>query len=378
VAITPGNPAIEYTNNFGLYLWAPGQTASGNTIGTNPPATNMDTRGLSMDLVEFPGGGTSPTLATNNIINVLTTVNNTEYGGCAPGGAYGIQYDDGEQNASDTLNTVNAFSIACPATGLRVTTIKSGNSSSNNVYKGILCSIATCGVNATASPTPAAPVTGGYFDSTAAAPAFVSTNDSFIGDGASITIDSAGAGPTYFQNPTLGSGSNPSSYNMIAFWNNSGGSGAAATQIYFIDPVFTGLASRTSTSMQVGDNAPYDLAQYFIQWTYSGTVKGAVSGNPLVGALVTVTAAAGAGGGMECAATTTTGGAFSCSFVSPTSVNQLTEMDMKNSSTATLINTSHNPHSVVVSDSGAGCTTNTSSLSITSTTTGVVISLAGC
>jgi hypothetical protein len=38
VAVTPGNPAIEYTNNFCIYMWRSGQMASGTPAAPTRPA----------------------------------------------------------------------------------------------------------------------------------------------------------------------------------------------------------------------------------------------------------------------------------------------------------------------------------------------------
>jgi hypothetical protein len=360
--INPGAASVEYTNDFGIYAWACGDTVTGNTIGTNPPTGNQATRGISIDLVEFPSGCAGNTTVSSNTVNVITSTNNAEYGGCSIGGVYGIQIDDGGMNASITNNTVNAFSKSCAASGLRLTQLGTGNTSSGNTFSAHIVS------GSGFVPSAEYPTTGVYIDGEPSFPAFTSTNDTFLGDGSAIAFDYNGSGPITLSHCTLGSGTNPAAgFVTVSYWNGGG----TSTQTYLQDCTFTGLATKTLTNMQVGNGAPYDLAQYFVQWTYSGTVTGFLSGSPVSGAAVTVTASAGAGSGTECSTTTNASGQFSCTLATA-----LTELDMKNSTTVAQINTNHNPHSVVVSKSG--CTTNTSSLSITSTTTGASIVLGGC
>lgn len=362
--VNPGAAGVEYSNNFGIYAWACGQTVTGNTIGTNPPIGNQDARGISIDLVEFGSGCSGNTTVSGNTVNVIGYANNAEYGGCALGGTYGIQIDDGGMNTSISSNTVNAFSKACPSSGLRLTQIAAGNTSSGNTYSAHLMS------GATLTPSSATPVTGAYIDGQPSFPVFTSTGDTFLGDFSAIAVDSNGCGPMYFNSPTIGSGSNPTGFVTFSYWNNSG-TGNTCTGLHYVDPTFTGSASAADTNMKIGNNAPYELAQYFIQWTYSGQVTGFVSGSPVSGATVVVKASSGAGSGTECSTTTGATGLFSC-----TTTTAITQFDMKNSASVAQINTSHNPHSVVVSKSG--CTTNTSALTITSTTTGVGIVLGGC
>jgi hypothetical protein len=307
---------------------------------------------------------------------VIGKNNNTEYGGCQLGGMYGVQYDDNAQYASDTFNTIYAFANECGSAGLRLTQLGPNLSSSNNTYNAILCSVANCGATASITPTAEFPVAGAWLDNsplTVTSP-FVSTSDKFLADFAAIAVDSDGCYETDFVSPTLGSGGNPAAgWVTFSFWNVNN----PCTGIKVIDATYTGLASRTLTNMPIGNGSPYQHSQYFSQWSDNSIlVKGAVSGNPIVGATITITAAAGAGGGTECSATTNGSGLASCTFVSPSSENQLTEFDMANSTSVAQINTTHNPHAVVVS--AAGCTTNTSSLSITGTISGSTITLAGC
>jgi hypothetical protein len=362
--VNPGAASVEYTNDFGIYAWACGDTVTGNTIGTNPPTGNQATRGISIDLVEFPSGCAGNTTVSSNTVNVITSTNNAEYGGCSIGGVYGIQIDDGGMNATISGNTVNAFSKSCASAGLRLTDIGTGNKSTGNTYSAHVVS------GSGFTPTSQFPTTGVYIDGQPSFPVFTSVGDTFLGDGSAVAVDSNGCGPMYFETPTLGSGTNPVGFVTFSFWNNSG-TGNTCTGLHFVDPTFTGSATATSTNMKVGNNAPYELAQYFIQWTYSGTVTGFLSGAPVSGAAVVVTGSSASGSGTECSTTTSASGAFSC-----TGTTAVTQLDMKNSTTVAQINTNHNPHSVVVSKSG--CTTNTSALTITSTTTGVSIVLGGC
>ena len=371
--VNPGAPGTSLSNDFAIYAWACGQQVTNNKIGTNPPTGNQATRGISIDEVEFGSG--SPGCAgtynvSSNFVSVIANNHNAEYSGCAPTGTYGIQVDDGGENANIQLNTVNAFSNVCPSIALRITElgdgIVSGGTGLENTYSAHLMA------GASVTPGGDTPVAAVAFDSSSSGEPFNSIGDTFLGDGESVYVDSDGCGPAYFDSPTLGSGTNATNYYTFYFYNNSGGSGAACTQLYFSDPTFTGSASETSTFMQVGNNAPYDLAKYFIQYTYSGQVKGAVSGSPIIGASASVV---GHTGTTECTTTTDSGGNFSCT--GPGFPGALGKLDMSNSATATLINTTHNPHTLTITKSG--CTTFTnSSLNITAKSTGNAITLGGC
>jgi hypothetical protein len=368
--INPGAPSVEYTNDFGIYAWACGQTVTGNTIGTNPPTGNQATRGISIDLVEWPSGCSGTTTVANNTVNVITSTNNAEYGGCSIGGVYGIQIDDGGMNANIQSNTVNAFSKSCAASGLRLTQVGSGNVSGGSGVANTYSSHVESGSGFT--PSAEYPTTGVYIDGDPSYPAVVSEYDTFTGDGSAVAFDYNGSGPIFLDQCTLGEGSNPTGFVTVSYWNG----GANSTQTYFIDCSLAGGASFTSTNMQVGNGSPYLLAQYFVEWGYSVTVTGASSGLPISGATVVVTASSGAGSGTECSVTTNSSGQAFCTFASATSNNSLIQFDMKNSTSVAQINTNHNPHAVVVTKSG--CTTNTSSLSITGTISGASITLGGC
>jgi len=363
----PGTLVTSYTNNFCIYAWGPGATVYNVTIGSNPPGSTLDTRGVSVDLTEW--SGTIPSVTGNvhdSTIDVITNADNAEYSGCSIGGVYGVQVDDNGQNTNFYNLTVRGHSNACPSTGLRLTALGIGINSHNNTYTGILDS------GASLTPSAEFPVTGVYLDSGNAGNAWTSNNDTFIGDFSSVAIDSNGCGPSYFENSTFGSGTNPTGYVTFSFWNNSAGAAGACTQLYFMDPTFTGLASETSTNMQIGNNTPYDLAKYTIAYSWNGTVTGASSGNPISGAVITVV---GATGQTECSVTTASNGTWSCT--GPTIPGSLIKFTMANSATATLINTTHNPHMVTISKGGCSTYTN-SALNIMAKTTGVAISLGGC
>jgi hypothetical protein len=356
--IIPGSATLEYTNNFGIGLFNNG-TVKNNVVGAAPPATNQFNRGIVFDCVESGTCTGGATVITGNTVTARGSTNNTEYSGCALGGAYAMQVDDGGNNASITNNTFTGYADNCPAIGLRVTVIGSNLTSSNNTYKAILTGLGSL------VPDNLNPVAGISTD-TIGSPAFVSTNDSFCGSQSTLSTYYDGSGEMDLINATMGDCGSPTS-NYAAF--SFGNGGGASTNINCIDCTFTGTASETSTDMQV--IGVYAAAQYFIKHTYAGMAVGAVSGSPVSGAAVLVK---GIAGNTECSTTTDSGGNFSCG---PSNATALTKFDMKNSASVAKINTTHNNHTLTITKSGCTPYTN-SSLNITAKSVGNIITLAGC
>lgn len=198
-------------------------------------------------------------------------------------------------------------------------------------------------------------------------PPFTSTNDTLIGPQSSINVWWDGSGLIYLIGDTLGAGPNPLSDYATFSYGNGGG---AAPGIYCIDCVFTSPAAETSTDM-LPEGTNQQQAQYFIDYSLYGSVIGA-SGEAISGATVTVTSAQG---NTECSTTTGSTGAFSCTMVNGTAGNAIVKLDVANT-TGPVVTTQHNPH--ILKAAAAGCTTGSNSLSVTDTTTGYVVTLAGC
>ena len=59
----------------------------------------------------------------DNDIDVMELPNNTEYNGCQPGGAFGIQLENSSENALVFENDVTAFADACDAVAIRLTSV---------------------------------------------------------------------------------------------------------------------------------------------------------------------------------------------------------------------------------------------------------------
>jgi hypothetical protein len=254
----------QYTNDFAIYPWAQQQNVHDNVIQPT------EGRGISMDASVIQTNGT---IAANNVLAVMEKSNNPEYGGCALGGTYGIQYDDGASGASDQSNSVVANAAQCNAFGLRLTAYGNGNNSQNNSYAGRRQANASAGV-----------VAAGLGLDSLGAPIFTATNDTFSGDTSSLYVDWDGAGPFTCVGCTLTSGSNPSNYVTFYFWN--GGGPVLSGGLHFQDTRFQGEASKTSTNMSVpGSNG--QSAEYWIDWTCTVTVLDS-TGAPLGGATVTI------------------------------------------------------------------------------------------
>jgi hypothetical protein len=254
----------QYTNDFAVYAWSPLQNVHDNII---QPAEG---RGISIDASADPVDGT---IAAKNTLAVTEKINNSEYGGCEIGGAYGVQYDDGASNSSDQSNSVVANAAQCSGFGLRLTGYGNGNNSQNNSYAGRLQGNAPPGTFA-----------AGLSLDSLGAPAFTATNDTFSGDTSSVYVDWGGAAPFTCLGCTLASGPNPNSYVTFYFWN--GGGPVVPGGLHFQDTRFQGQASKTSTDMTVpGNNG--QSAEYWIDWTYTLTVQDS-SGTPMNGASVAI------------------------------------------------------------------------------------------
>ena len=130
-----------------------------------------------------------------------------------------------------------------------------------------------------------------------------------------------------------------------------------------IDPTFTGGATKDSNNLATwASNNPSSSFHYTIQWTYTITVKGSSSGNPISGATVT---AKDSQGSQECSGTTNSSGMFSC----------VLNDTRYGAATGQYTTTSFNPFAISVS--GAGCGTLNYNRTIL-TTTSETVSAPGC
>ena len=274
---------IEYTNDFAIYAWgAAGVTVSNNYIH------DQEGRGIE----DFWNAGVQTTLTNSgNYISTVEYPNNYEYnvaGGDNPGcemlGSTGTQYRGAGVN--DTLSGLNisVSAGACPAAALQDygwgSTTSSNSSYAAHAISGFEGGAGNFEYEATAL----------WLDSGTSMPvgAFVSTNDTFVGDSSIMFVDWWGlaTGQTItLISPTLTKGSNPVNFNTFRFWN--GGGSVCSGCVHVRDATFKNGASATDADMTyLTESATGTTAEYFIDWTYNLTVTS--GGNPVSGADVTI------------------------------------------------------------------------------------------
>lgn len=188
----------------------------------------------------------------------------------------------------------------------------------------------------------------------------VSTQDTFVGDTSATFVYWDGTPSWTCNQCTFGRGSNPApNYVTFAFYNG----GNSSDPFYFVDPTFTGGASKDSNNL-AGTSVNQQSAQYYIQWTYTVTVSGCSGGtSPCAGASVTLTDHLG----KSASGTTNSNGQVSLVTTDERWYNDGGGAHQEN----------HNPQTLTVSDAGAGCTTSTTNPTVTSTTS-ASIALSGC
>jgi hypothetical protein len=331
----PVNPGTQCTNDFGLYARGKGASLFGNTV------TPLEGRGIFV-------GASSGASVHDNVVNAAQEFpNNSEYGGCEIGGAYGIQFDDNGTNEVAYNNTVTAISSPCSASALRVTDSETySNVSHNNMYiaKRAPGSPSTCTGFINNQENCAYGVS--FDGTTAGVPLqFTSDHDSFTADSAIMFFD--WDGPTnqaLFISPTFSKGSNADSnfFHFAVFRNGNG-----AVNVHVRDALFGSGISPTDTVLpaQGPNNKAVSL---YIDWTITLTVQNQ-SGSPISGASV---AYSNAMSNQECTAITDSTGTANCI---------LTQYRLNNDTGANQIE-SHNPFSFTIS--APGCTTSTGQESV--------------
>ena len=344
----PIKAGTQCTNDFGLYA----RTNNGSVFGNN--VTPREGRGL------FIGASNGATVHDNVVNAAQEFPNNSEYGGCEIGGAFGLQFDDNPTNATVYNNNVTAQAGACTASAFRVTDSESyGNVSRNNTYTAKrAASPDNCtGMSLTAPQNCAF---GASFDGTSnGIPLQVtSESDIFTADSALLFFD--WAGPTnqaLLISPTFTKGSNPDpNYFHFAVFRN----GVGTANVHIRDASFGPGVSPTDTDLPA-QSPNNKAASLYLDWTLTLAVQNQ-AGNPVTGATVTYTNSLSS---KECSTTTNSSGVASCI---------LTQDRINNDRGANQIE-NHNPFSFSIS--APGCTTLTGRESIT-TKTSETKQLSGC
>ncbi len=356
--INPGNSKGTNTNDFAVYCWGVSCTVQHNVI-TVPISSGSNSRGVLISDDENLGGGGRN--VAYNYIGAVDLAVNSEYGGCALGGTFGIEFDSnptGTNTASGNTVVATASTAGCSAIALRVSNSEvATNESQNNQYYGVRASGAPACTDGTWSDARPGCAFGISLDGPTG---FTSTGDTFTADSGCIFVAPNGASGVTIQSPTCLVGSNPSSYHTLVAQNGpSGISGGGASVVTIIDPVFGAGTGPTDTVLYQQGSA--GAASFYIDWTQNMTIN-KTSGPAASGAVVTFTDA------LSKKYTCTTNSSGVCSVV-------LTQYRDHNDTAANQVE-NHNPYSLSIAISG--CTTYTQTgISVTATTPRS-IKLAGC
>jgi len=304
--ISPGGVSHTVTNGFAQQMWGSNQVAQNNlVVGTGPNGSCVSCRGIQTGSA---GSNTSTNnLVQNNVLHTYNLNNDPEYGGCQIDGSFGIQINTAgaSQQTTNHLiqnNKVYVNSGVCPGFGFSWSGANTPASNTKNNY--FSCTLVSGGTG---------PCAGARFDANQYNPhqaGVISTGDTFIGDTSSIYVWYDGT-PTWTCNQcTFGKGSNPISGWVMLDIDGGGQSGQSSDPMFLIDPTFTGGATKDSNNLSAWASNNGSLSfSYTVQWTYTVTVKGALSGSPISGATVTATDSQS---GQECNGTTNSSGVFSC------------------------------------------------------------------
>jgi hypothetical protein len=269
---TPGSSAYDndislagtYTNDFGVYLWAPNTEARNNNL-------HGQMRGIQLN--------NDQNKAIGNTISVYEVNKNIEYGGCQLSGTFGIQLEKGSRNALVTQNAVNVLADFCDGRAMRWTEVQplNNNLSQSNYYK------------ATRQGATNKLAIAASFSQTADA---VSYRDTLEADTFNAEISWEGGSNILLKNATFKKGTNPASnYATFAF---NGGSSAYKTitrvdSMIVQDATFLNGASKDSVLMRpIGYNGWAVHATFTVQWTYRLKVVNS-AGVAIPGATVTIT-----------------------------------------------------------------------------------------
>jgi len=362
--ISPGESAVTNTNGFVFQDWGPGATIQGNlTKGTGAAESCLSCRGIQVSSANnVPVTGTH---VQNNVLYVTNLPNDPEYNGCQLEGSYGIQINtagSGVDLSNNTIqnNHVTVIADACPGFGFSWSSATTGQGPNHTINNTFTCQYAS---GHSANGVCAGIQLIGNEYSPHPDNAVVSTGDTFTGDTSDIYIFYDGTPSWTCSRCTFGKGNNASSDWVMLDYDGGAQSGSGSNPMLLIDPTFTGGATKDSNNLAMwASNNPSLSFNYTIQWTYTVTVKGASSGNPISGATVT---AKNSQGSQECGGTTNSSGMFSC----------VLNDTRYGAATGQYTTTSFNPFAISVS--GGGCSASSYNRTIL-TTTSETVSVPGC
>jgi hypothetical protein len=258
----------RYTNDFAINAYRSGIAVYNNTINNYDPSDDsVSGRGIYVS---------SSNEVYGNTIKVHGAANNQEYGGCQAGGTYGIQTENGTQNANIHDNQVFAYTRTCAARGLRITTIGAGLTVTNDVVRAIRHDGSSTGraIALSAREANGLMVIGATLEA-----------DSWIVEDESQTTANTPSQVIY-RNVIFKKGTNPAAdFHTWSMQNYSQPAGTTATHTC-IDCIAQNGASLTDVTGHSITTywKPY---QIFIKWTY--TVNVTSGGSPVIGATVTLT-----------------------------------------------------------------------------------------
>lgn len=363
--ISPGSTVTTNTNGYVLQVVSKNSTVSNNvTTGSGTGGSCLSCRGIQVGA--FNGSAVTGIMVKNNRLFSTYLNNNTEYGGCPLGGAYGMQLNTGGSGIDLSNNTfennwVVTTAKTCPSVGFSFSNATNGSGPNKTIDNHFECDIATGATNYY-------PCDGMQFIQKEYSPypdgSLISTGDTILGDTSALYIGYNGTGSWTCNQCTFGKGTNPVSSGWV-FLDIDGGlsSGASSSEFKLVDPTFIdgAAASQSNLATWAINNSTLSF-DYLIQWTYTVTAEQSSNSAPISGATVTIK---DVNNTTECSGTTNASGVFSCV------VN-----DTKYSAASGSYTTpSFNP--TAISISASGCTTLNYSDTITSTTTEIK-KLSGC
>jgi hypothetical protein len=307
--IAPGSDAQTNTNGFIFQDWGHSATIKNNlSMGNGTGGSCVSCRGVQVSSAN--NVAVSGSMVENNILFTTNLNNNAEYGGCQIDGSYGMQINTAGSGADLSNNTfqnneVTVTSSVCPGFSFSWSGATASNGPNQTKNNKFVCKLANGSSNG--------PCAGMRFDANQYNPgiaAVVGTGDTYIGDTSALYIWYDGTPTWTCKQCTFGKGANAVSGWVMLDYDGGGQSGQSSQPMYLIDPSFTGGATKDSNNLATwASNNPSLSFSYTIQWTYTLTVKGALSGGPISGASVT---ARDAQGQQDCNGTTNASGVFSC------------------------------------------------------------------
>jgi hypothetical protein len=378
--MNPGQSGANATvaNGFICQTWGPNSTVENNLfIGTGTGGSTVSTRGIQVSSVN--NRAVTGVVVSNNSGIVRILDNDAEYA-CASveyGSTYGMQINTaggGYDLSNNQFNNNSVTVLAGPCGGYAFSdssaTYASGvNTSSGNqwICRGVSGWTQTNNVNCAAMRFDGNQYGGGECGGSGncgyGEEAFDSSNDYFSGDSADIYIWYDGNAAWECTSCTFNEPATAISGWHFFDYNNGGGSASPAGGPFtFIDPTFSGGATKSSNNLSTwASNNTGSTFRYIIKWTYTITVENA-SSVPISGASVVITDTNSI---QECSTTTNGSGIASCVLTDTT----------YQAVSGSYTTPSSNPMSIVVTASG--CNQGTYNESITATTSETK-NLTGC